>query len=316
MTSFLRKASLAFVFVTLFDSNVVWADEPSKAEREAAKKLYEEAATEVEQGQYQSACGKFAEALFLTPGHIRTAISLGSCMDKWGKTASAMKHYADARTWSRDQGKSDKISEIDTLIGKLAPRLSRLTITVPAEYAKLEGFAVRRGGETLSRDDWGEAKVIDPGKYDIEVMATGYPTWKTKLEVAIGQTIEITLNPGWREPKKGFGPGLGFMGLGVGGALLVTGGILGGVAIGKYNESTRSYLCNDQNQCIRAGYDLRLEAQQFGNVSTGFIIAGGVVAATGLTLVLLSKSSKNETTATVRPQITVHPGGMVFSGTW
>jgi len=316
MTTLGRNTAIAWVFATLFGANVAFADEPSKAERDAAKKLYEEAAQEVDKGQFQSACTKFGEALFLTPGHIRTAISLGSCMDKWGKTASAMKHYADARTWARDQGKSDKIAEIDTLIGTLAPRLSRLTIKVPDRVAKLEGFSVHRGDEQVPDSEWGETKVIDPGKYEVSAMAKGYPMWKTTVELAIGQTVEVAVEPNWSENKKGFGPNLGYMGLGVGGAMLITGGILGGIAISKYNDSTSSKLCNAQNQCIREGYDLRLEAQQFGNVSTALLIAGGVFAAGGLTLVLLSNRSKEQTTATIRPQITVHPGGMTLSGSW
>lgn len=316
MTSFLRKVGAVCIFAMSFEPNLVWADEPSKAERDAAKKLYEEAAQEVELGQYQSACTKFSEALFLTPGHIRTAISLGACMDKWGKTASAMKHYADARTWSREQGRSEKLEEIDTLIGALAPRLSRLTITVPSELSKFEGFLVRRGEEKVPDSDWGQARVVDPGTYEISAMAKGQATWKKSIELRIGQTLSITVEPGWSATKKSFSPGLGFMGLTVGGAAIVAGGILGGVAIAKYDESTRSDLCNEQNQCIRQGYDLRLEAQQFGNVSTGLLIAGGVFAATGLTLVLLSREPAKDATATVRPRLAVHPGGVTFSGNW
>lgn len=316
MTRFFRKTGLACLLVTSFTSNVVWADEPSKAEKDAAKKLYEEAAREVEQGQYQSACAKFSEALFLTPGHIRTAISLGSCMDKWGKTASAMKHYADARTWSRDQGKNDKVTEIDTLISALAPRLSRLTITVSPEASKFEGFTVRRGDETIPDSEWSEAQVIDPGAYEVSAMAKGQPTWKTKIVLEIGQTQSITIEPEWSTSKNSFVPTLGFLGLGVGGATAITGGILGGLAISKYNESTRNYLCNEQNQCIRAGYDLRLQAQQLGNASTGLLIAGGILAAGGLTLVLLSREPAKDSVAMIRPKIAIHPGGVTFSGNW
>ncbi|HRI67369.1 MAG TPA: hypothetical protein PK156_24165 [Polyangium sp.] len=313
MTSFQRRAILTCLAALLLGAHEARADEPTRAERDAAKKLYEEAAVELERGDYQSACGKLGEALFLTPGHIRTAISLGACMAKWGKTATAIEHYADARTWARDQNKLDKVAEIDKLIDALAPKLSRLNIIVPPQWAKFEGFTVLRGDKPVPTPDWGDPKVLDPGTYEISATAKGQPKWTTRVELKLGQSVDVTVEPPWTKAGSSRSSGKrGFIGVGLGGAALVAGGVLGGVALSKYNESTRPEYCNAQSQCIRPGYDLRREAQQLGNVSTGLIIGGALLAAGGLTWVLVSREpSKNTTTALI-----VHPSGIAMSGRW
>lgn len=292
------------------------AVEPTQADKDAAKKLYDEAAREVDLGDLASACGKFADALRLLPGHVRTAISLGSCMDKWGKTASALQHYANARTWAREQGKTDKIAEIDSLIGALAPRLSRLTIQVPAPWATWAGMQVFRDDKRVDVATWGNPEVLDPGTYTISATALGQLKWTTLVEVKQGQSAEVSVAPAWKEPEKSAERVLGFIGLGLGGAALVTGGILAGVSVAKENESKTVGGCAGQNPCNPQGEALHQQSQQFGNASIGFFIAGGVLAAGGLTLVLLSRSSAKTGASATSAQVIVRPFGAALSTNW
>ncbi len=52
--------------------------------------------------------------------------------------------------------------------------------------------------------------------------------------------------------------------------------------------------CDAQtDKCNQVGYDLRIAAQNLGNASTGLLIAGGLLFATGVTLVVLRQRKRS-----------------------
>jgi tetratricopeptide (TPR) repeat protein len=315
MTSMTRIRPLISAATVLLVPVMVNA-EPSKAERESAKHLYEQAAKELDEGNYQSACAKFESALTLTPEHIRTGISLGECHAKWGKTATALMRFEEARKWAEGQGKSDKVQEIDALIANLNGRLARLRIIVPSDIAKTAGIAVQRGETLIGENDWGKALPVDPGTYDIEATAPNLGPWSKTVEAKMGQTVEVKITPSWLAPSGSPWRTLGFVGIGLGATGLIAGSILGGVAISTYDESKRSDYCNQQSQCIREGFDLRIRAQQLGNASTGVFVAGGLLTAAGLTAVLLTREPSKGSASAKRPTIEIGLGGIAVRSSW
>ncbi|MDI3286091.1 tetratricopeptide repeat protein [Polyangium sp. 15x6] len=113
-------------------------------------------------------------------------------------------------------------------------------------------------------------------------------------------------------PKESFfstqriiGLGLGIAGLGAG----AVGTYFGLRAIDKRDESEVDGHCAG-NTCNEFGYDARKDAYQSGNLSTGLLVAGGVVFAGGLALFLTApKRTKTQTTSLV-----VGPSSLYWTG--
>jgi len=79
----------------------------------------------------------------------------------------------------------------------------------------------------------------------------------------------------------------GYSLLGVGGAALIVGGVFGGLASGKTNDA-------DDEQFVDNALDLRAEARTQAVVADAMFISGGVLAATGLVLVLSTLGGKKQ----------------------
>jgi tetratricopeptide (TPR) repeat protein len=108
----------------------------------------------------------------------------------------------------------------------------------------------------------------------------------------------------------------GYSLLGVGGGALVIGAVFGGLAIGKSNDAKNAAFVDDQ-------LALRKEAKGRAVVGDGLLITGGVLAATGLVLVLvtLGKGKKDKgaaAKASRRPMVSPAVGrwgaGVSFAG--
>lgn len=110
----------------------------------------------------------------------------------------------------------------------------------------------------------------------------------------------------------------GYSLLGVGGATLVIGAVFGGLAIGKSNDAKDAAFVDDK-------LALRQEAAGRAKVGDGLLITGGVLAAVGLVLVLVTLGKgkkKNGDTARLRPLVAPHPtawfgrssAGLSFAG--
>jgi tetratricopeptide (TPR) repeat protein len=112
----------------------------------------------------------------------------------------------------------------------------------------------------------------------------------------------------------------GYSLLGVGGATLVIGAVFGGLAIGKSNDAKDAAFVDDK-------LALRQEAEGRAKVGDGLLITGGVLAAVGLVLVLVTlgkgKDKKNTDTAAnqragwrplVAPSLGRSSAGLSFAG--
>ncbi|MFO0759670.1 MAG: hypothetical protein U0359_24490 [Byssovorax sp.] len=87
----------------------------------------------------------------------------------------------------------------------------------------------------------------------------------------------------------------GIAGLGVGFGL-------GGLAMTKNDASNESGRCNELNQCTQEGKELRNESLQAATVSTVGFVAGGVLLAGGVVMILVAPSSQNKVGLSLGPQ--------------
>lgn len=319
----------------LLSASIAHAAPPS-VDKDLARKLYQLAAADMEREAYEQACPQFEAALQLDPEHIRTAMTLGTCEDRWGKLLRAMRRFEYARSLAVAQSVPNKLAEIDQLIADLSTRLPKLRIIVPEHIIASSGLIIVRNGMTVAPADFGQAVPIDPGMYEIAATTTEHVAWKAKVDIKEGQTAEITVGAAQAATYRPNSPEdatrardlgrsssargstartVGISGIGIGAAGIIAGGILGSLAIVKNRASDDGH-CNASDECNPTGTRLRLEAQRYGNASTILFAAGGAVLTTGIILVATSPSTAREKQPLVQTSFWIGPAGIGLRGRW
>lgn len=279
--------------------------------RGAARKLGTEGVKAYQAGDYDLASEKLERAFSLLE-----APSLGlwsaRALEKKGQLVKAAERYlkttrlpveAGGEANVQEQAKADAAAEREALL----PRIPELVIEI--EGAEPSEVEVTINGAPVKAALIGTARPTDPGAAEI-VARSGSNEVRQRIDLEEGQSRTVTLNletgqaiahEGESAPKgeskaaveTDDGPssapkarwqipvGWTFLGLGVAG--LAAGGITGGIAASDYN--TLSMDCPD-DRCP-AGSDVSGYNTMRIVSSVGFI-AGGVLAATGVTFLLLA----------------------------
>jgi tetratricopeptide (TPR) repeat protein len=146
-----------------------------------AEELYREAREMMDQKRYEEACKKFAESNRLDPA-TGTLLNLASCHEALGRTATAWAEFGEALLAARRDQRSDRVQFAEERIQALEPKLSRLSVVVPAE-ARLEGLEVRIDGKVIGAAAWGVSAPTDPGLHRIEASAPGRKSWSSEVSV-------------------------------------------------------------------------------------------------------------------------------------
>lgn len=237
------------------------ADDPA-----AAESLFREGRELRAAGNLESACLKFkaSQALDPSPG---TLLNLADCHLAQGKTATAWAEFVAASRLARDRGKEKQEAEATLRSKELEPNLSYLTLQVKSA---VQGLTLRRDGELVIPAAFGSRLPVDPGHHVLEAAAPGYQTWKLEFEVGASKAnLSIEVPP--LEPSGGAATpppaaampepqadssstvpeqrrsALPWVIGGIGGALLIGGGVAGGLAL----SSNRAALdrCPDPEHC-------------------------------------------------------------------
>jgi hypothetical protein len=294
------------------------ASSPRVARADEAEDLFDKGRKLMEDAtKLDEACRTLEASLAL---HERgdTLLNLGECHRRQGKIASAHAEFDKALRIGASVGFGEATEVATRLRDELATKLSRVTVTVPAEVAALEGLVVELGGKPWPKERWNTAVPMDPGPIQVTAVAKGHKRFAA--DVALGaekddKTITVALE---REPpppappkpppppppapaaKKPVWPWVvGATGLGLAGA---------GVAFAFVQRGAAKELddrCGEGRAACPAGYDFEgaraTELRSFGLfVGLG---AGGLVAlgAAGLGLGLASRSGATTTSLSVSP---------------
>jgi len=275
------------------------------AQNKDADRLFDEATKAFKDGNYSEACPKFEQSNKLDPG-VGVQLWLANCYEKAGKIASAYRQYLAAEQLAiqvKDKDQRDKVAHKHAT--DLEPRLAKLTIALPP--STVAGLVVKRDGEVVKNA--GEAEAIDPGSHLIEATAPGYKPWQSKVDVGDGSNTSITVaiekeasdqgetkspieasSPSFWTPMRIAGAivaGAGVVGLGVGAAF-------GVMAKGNLDDSNAGNHCDAADTCDSIGLQLRSDAQGNALASTISFVAGGVLAAGGITLMIIGGPKKTE----------------------
>lgn len=301
-------------------ASVANAEEVSADAKAAARDLATQGISDANAGNCEAAVPKLerAERLYHAPT-ILTA--LGECQVRLGKLVEGSENLKRVTLERIDPGASPSFFEAQkkasTLLDQTLPRIAKLTVHVEPSEAKEPAATI--DDVPVQSDLLGIARPTDPGQHVVRVSAEGYLPAETTVTLDEGEqeevTLELSVDPNYKppvppaelaasantppaealpkEPKSvSIQPTLGWIGIGVGAAALAAGGITGGMALSESNN-----LDCPNNVCSGAESDRLGRANDLALTSTILFGAGGVLAVTGLVLLLTSPSHSAETAA-------------------
>jgi hypothetical protein len=152
-----------------------------------ARALFAEGRKLMAEKKYEDACPKFEESLRLDHG-MGTQFNLAFCWEQQGRTASAWATFLDVAAAARAAGQSEREAAARDRASALEPKLSRLTIKVPAP---VEGLEITRDDVAVGRAAWGSAVPVDPGTHTLEASAPGKKPWQQQVSVAGGSRVSV-----------------------------------------------------------------------------------------------------------------------------
>lgn len=279
-----------------------------------ADQLYEGGTALLAAGKYEQACDALNESLSIDPAP-GTALALARCYEKWGKLARAWSAYQDAEARARRAGQTAREVAAREQAELLAPRLPKVSIQVGKELAASPGFAIDLDGKTIGAAAVGTPIPIDPGDHAVEIRADGKIPLRRAFSAKEGEATVVsaldlapvggaTPAPTTAPPSEeddGASPWMttGFVVGGVGVAMLGVGTVLGILASGAnsdYDEACRGFRAGTGGDAaaFAACSEARDKTVTLADTSTVMFVAGGVLAAAGVTLVVVAGAGESD----------------------
>jgi hypothetical protein len=145
-----------------------------------ADALFTQGKQALEAGDLAHACPQLVESYALDPSN-GTLLALGLCHEGQGRTATAWRELREAADGAAKEGRADRVQFARTHVAKLEPRLSTLTVVVPADAPA--GIGVEVDGTALALADWGRPVPVDPGHHEIAAHVGGHKPWTAMVVV-------------------------------------------------------------------------------------------------------------------------------------
>jgi hypothetical protein len=285
------------------------AQAPSDGDAVAlAETLFTEGKRLMNEGRFAEACPKLAESQRLDPGG-GTLLNLAACHEAEGKTATAWAEFKEALAVAKRDGRSDREELARDHIASLETKLSRVAIAL-APGADAPDLALAIDEHALARPAWQTPFPIDPGPHALAASAPGKRRWQAPFSVAPAETKSLVVPPLELEPTAPQPsvahpsaatatqppPGLpddrnrarrvmGFAAVGAGVTAIAVGAHFGLVATSKKSDSDDA--CPN-GACTVQGVALNDDAKAAARAADVFFVAGAVLAAGSVLLVLAS----------------------------
>ncbi len=276
----------------------------------AADQLFREGKALFDAGRVSEACPKF-EASHAADPALGALLNLANCLETEGRTASAYGKWSDASDLARRAG-DPRGAYADERRRALEPQLARLKVLVTG---KADDLQVYRGETKLQPGAYGTRLPTDPGTVVVQVVRGDDVLWEQSVQVLAGKDSELSVdldaisasNPpplGQRAKRRAaVGPAVttesaGFwttpriVGTAVGAAGIVAVGVglgLGGMAMGGVSdlEAMCTAEIDGRRYCSGDYEDTRQSAATLADAGQWLAIGGGVLAAVGVTLVIV-----------------------------
>jgi len=303
----MRAAAVLSLFATLSLSHTVRAADD--ASRGAARKLAQAGVEELQEQRYDAASEKLERAYSV----LRVpSIALWSAraLEKRGKLVEASERYLEATRLDatvgdaavQRQARADAEAERQALLARIP------SLTIALSGAPTDATQVTIDGEVWPSALWGEPRPTNPGEHELRAQH-GDEVVTLKVALKEGDKRSETLSfraPVEVAPVAPLAPAtppksessnaqrtVGFVAVGVGGAGLVVGAVTGFLVASRHSDLESS--CNAQNQCDPAKQSDIDSYNSLRPISTVALIAGGVVTAAGVTLLLTAPRSERHT---------------------
>jgi hypothetical protein len=264
----------------------------------------------------------------------RALLGLGHVSEAWATLDRAARDAEDrALTEPRYTPTHDAArAEADALL----PRLAWLTVDITTPP---ENVVVTVNGLPLQRALFNTALPHDPGHVTVVVAAPGHHSQQQEIVLAVGarQTVNVALEaipPSPAPPVRAVPMVVtpvatptqsllslriaGIAALSVGGAAVITGGVFGLIAWGRYNEVEGNL--SPGVEPSRAEYNQInariLEGEQSRDIANVLMVSGGVVAVTGAVLLGLGLRTPTRRTSTVSVMTVSSGAGLSLEGSF
>jgi hypothetical protein len=320
---------LVVVVVALAVSLPARAQQVDEGTRAAARDLGYAGVEAFEAGNFAVASGKLEKAF-----RVLKVPSLGlwsaRALLKLGRLLEASERYREVGRLEvrggdgevQRQAQADAARELELLVSRIPG------VTLQIEGGGLPDDQVTLDGTPLALELIGENRPVNPGRHRLEARR-GDALAEAEVSVAEGEKKTVVLRfegaaaippsssrataaPATRAAPK---PGstrrtLGFVALAAGGVGLGVGAVTGFLAMGKHGEIEDNPRCVS-DRCATSEQGLVDSYSSLRSFSTVGFVAGGVLAATGVVLILTSKSSS-------RPQtgLRLHPRSVALFGSF
>ncbi len=332
-----RKPAWAFAALSLLFSTAQPAHAQSPADRTTARSLAQEAQAAFDRGDFGTAEDRFARAEALV--HAPTLLlALARSQMKLGKLVQAYENYQRIVREAIPEGSPEVFRDAQNLAQgeseAVLPRLGWVTLVV---RGAADPRVVLEDGTIIPKPALGVKRAVNPGDHQVTAGAPGFRTEKTEFRIGEGQAIAVTLSleadpnsqqlggPSGLPPSTWQAAGdtradsssssqktWGYVGLGVGAAGLLTGGVTGALAMGRHSAlqaKCASGQCPPDQQSAIDSY------RSMGNLSTIAFTVGAVGAAAGLTLLLTApEESPAPGVAGVALKLRVSPNQLSLAG--
>jgi hypothetical protein len=278
----------------------------------AAKDAYTAAGLLNNRGEYAAAATKYEEAYDFSKDP-RLLFNIAACERSLRRYARMGAYLRRFKEESGEHISNDDRRIVDDALAALKDYVGSVAVTIDTPGARVSVDGDAAGTTPLSAP-----LVLDLGKHNISVRADGGKDAEQEVNVTAGSTITVTFTlalpanaanaavPEKASPEppptesmhgRGYGP-LVFVGFGLAGVGLLTGSLMGALAIS--HASSVASACQGTVCPPSIDGDLR-DARTFGNVSTIAFAAAGVGAGVGLAALLLSR----------RPEAPQHAKGSI-----
>jgi hypothetical protein len=279
------------------------------AQSPTATELFKEGRQLAKSGQFAAACDKFQKSQELDP-QLGTLFNIAQCDEKIGKLATALVAYREVVAKDGNAQRRALAAEYQS---KLEPRVPKIVVQIgnppPSLVVTLDGAT---GAKPI---DVNLPIEVDLGDYNVVARADGYRELSSKVHVdKEGSTLTVPLAlalvhgaeqvvtqqqvvPPPPPPARGHSSRKKYAvaALALGGAATATGIVFGVLAHGAWNDAQSvcgGTICPTQAQVDAANGHVS-DARSDGNLSTGFVVGGLVVAGAGLALWLTAPSDEH-----------------------
>lgn len=255
--------------------------QPEDAQPEDARTLFQRGQTAYSQGDYDAAIEQWSRAWELDPRPL-LQFNLSQAYERLGRLPEAI---AALETYLEHADPSDQYqADARARLSALRERVGRTSVRI---VGGPEGATILVDGEDRGRTPRPDAIQVTPGSHRIVVQREGYEDFVSSVAVPAGQSLEVTVEMAAAEAavaQDGGGelPIVPIILFSAGGAALVAGAVMGGIALSEAeNAPGRDSAEADSARGLALGADITMGA-------------GVALGVAGLIVLLVTDSGSGE----------------------